>query len=268
MSPRKILFRCSALGHLMTEPQSVAQHLRTPTVDGILAKTKRSDDEKEFIKSLKEQSLSAGAMTYIRSLVAQEVFGVDFEVSSKAMEKGKAVEAEAIALINRVRGLSLEKNTERRTDDLLTGEADAINWAGRRGHDAKSPWSLATFPLVPSECENAMYLWQGEGYCRLWKLPEWSFDYAMVDTPESLIGFEPEAMHKVGHIPERFRLTSWVVKSDPARQRLIEIKVEAARRYYAEVLAEFDATHAIAPLALAAPETTEAAELAADPFTA
>ena len=68
------LFRCSSLGKLMTEP-----------------------------KSKSEGVLSAGAKTYIRELAAQEIFGVDFQVSSKAMEKGILCEQDSIDLLNRVR---------------------------------------------------------------------------------------------------------------------------------------------------------------------
>ena len=50
-------FRCSSIGKLMTEPRS------------------KSDGP-----------LSVGAKTYIRELAAQEIFGVDFVVSSKAIE--------------------------------------------------------------------------------------------------------------------------------------------------------------------------------------
>ena len=56
-------FRCSSIGKLMTEPRSKSEGV-----------------------------LSVGAKTYIRELAAQEIFGVDFEVSSKYIEKG--IEAE------------------------------------------------------------------------------------------------------------------------------------------------------------------------------
>ena len=60
---REVKFRCSSIGKLMTEP-----------------------------KTQKEGPLSVGAKTYIRELAAQEIFGVEFEVSSKQMEKGILVE--------------------------------------------------------------------------------------------------------------------------------------------------------------------------------
>lgn len=210
-----ILFRCSSLGRIMTDP-------RTKT-EGIL---------------------SVGAKTYIRELAQQEILGVDFEVSSKEMQKGIEVESESIALLNRVRGLSLAKNTERRSDGFITGECDLFDAARRRGHDLKSSWSAKTFPGWEVDCKDAIYEWQMRGYMMLWDADEWEVNYALVDTPERLVGFEPLTMHIVGHIPEHHRLTSWVVRRDAAREDQIRERVAAARAYYAQVVAEFDASHA------------------------
>lgn len=209
-----VLFRCSSLGRLMTEP-----------------------------KSAKDGPLSVGAKTYIRELAAQAIFGVDFEVSSKQMEKGIECEPAAIALLNSVRGLSLAKNTERRSNGWITGECDLYDAERRRGHDLKCSWSLATFPIALVDCEDKGYEWQMRGYMALWDAEEWEVDYAMVDTPDRLIGFDPLPMHIVGHIPEAHRLTSWIVKRDEAKEAAICTKVEAAREYYAQVIAEFDQTH-------------------------
>lgn len=212
---RDIKFRCSSIGKLMTEP-----------------------------KTQKEGPLSVGAKTYIRELAAQEIFGVDFEVSSKQMEKGILVEQDSIDLLNRVRGLSLSKNTERRTNDFLTGECDLFNAPGRRGHDVKSPWSIATFPIAAVDCEDKLYEWQMRGYMALWNADEWEVNYCLVDTPEKLIGFEPLSMHVVGHIPENMRLTSWTVTRDLDKEAAMFQKVMHARAYMAEVIAEFDRSHA------------------------
>lgn len=82
----EIAFRASSIAKLMTEPKTKA-----------------------------EGPLSVGAKTYVRELAQQAIFGVEFTFSSKETEKGIEVEPESLALLNRVRGLSLVKNTERRT---------------------------------------------------------------------------------------------------------------------------------------------------------
>lgn len=264
---RAIVFRCSSLGHLMTTPKSVNPKFVTDEVGEILRKKKRNDDESALVEMLLQKSLSVGAMTYIETLVKQEVFSVDFEVSSKAMEKGLAVEDDGIGLLNRVRGLNLRKNVEQRNDGVISGSCDLFNPAQDRGHDLKCSWSLQTFPILPKQCVDALYEWQMRGYLRLWNVGKWEVNYAMVDTPPELIGYEDKRVHEVGHIPERFRLTTWVVERDMALERLIDVKVAAARDYYEQVLLEFDRTHSPTQ-SLAAPAPTGESALVADPFAA
>lgn len=206
-------FRCSSIGKLMTEPKS------------------------------KSEILSVGAKTYIRELAAQAIFGIDFEISGKPIEKGIQCEDEAIQMLNRVKGLNLAKNTERRTDDFITGECDLFDASTREGRDIKCPWSAATFPITEADAENKLYEWQMRGYMRLWNARRWHVDYCLVDTPQKLIGFEPLSMHLVGHIPERMRVTTVTVEHDPAKEAAMLGKIDAARLYYAEVIAEFDKTH-------------------------
>ncbi|TEA78675.1 hypothetical protein [Allopusillimonas ginsengisoli] len=210
----EIYFRCSSIGKLMTEPRTKS-----------------------------EGPLSVGAKTYVRELAKQDIFGVEFEISSKYTEKGIEVEGESIALLNRVRGLSLAKNTERRVKGLLTGECDLFDVARNRGHDIKSSWSTATFPGWEADCVDKLYEWQMRGYMHLWDASEWEVNYTMVDTPERLISFEPLGMHLVSHIPEHLRLTSWAIKRDKGlEQRMLE-KLEHAKAYYLQIIEEFDINH-------------------------
>ena len=207
-------FRCSSLGKLMTEPKS------------------------------KTEVLSVGAKTYIRELAAQEIFGVDFEVSSKYLEKGIEVEGDSIDLLNSVRGLSLVKNTERRSNEFITGECDLFDASAKRGHDIKTSWSIATFPITVADCEDKLYEWQMRGYMALWDAEEWEVNYCLVDTPERLIAFEPMDLHVVSHLPEWMRVTTWTIKRDIEKEAAIFEKVKAANEYMKLVLQEFDQTHA------------------------
>ena len=208
-------FRCSSLGKLMTEPRSKSEGV-----------------------------LSVGAKTYIRELAAQEIFGVEFEVSSKAIEKGIEVEGDSIDLLNSVRGLSLFKNTDRKSNDFITGECDLFDAEAKRGHDIKSSWSIATFPITVADCEDRLYEWQMRGYMALWDADEWEVNYCLVDTPDRLIGFEPMPLHVVSHLPEWMRVTTWTVKRDLEKEAAIYEKVKAANEYMKLVLQEFDQTHA------------------------
>ncbi len=211
---REMLFRCSSIGKLMTEPKTKA-----------------------------EGPLSVGAKTYIRELAAQEIFGVDFVVSSKPMEKGIRCEQDSIDMLNRVRDLSLAKNSERINNGFITGECDLFDAAANRGHDIKTSWSVATFPISETDCIDKLYEWQMRGYMALWDASEWEVNYCLVDTPEDLIGFEPLPMHIVSHIPECMRVTTWRIQRDADKEALITEKVKHARDYFAQVIAEFDRTH-------------------------
>lgn len=240
---KDILFRCSSIGKIMTEPMSIDPALRTPEVDEVIAKKKRTEDEKALIANLKARTLSETAKTYIRQLAAQEIYGVEFEVSAKQMEKGILVEADSIELLNRVRGLDLTKNTERRSNAYLTGECDLFDAFRNRGHDLKNAWSVATFPITVADCEDKLYEWQMRGYMALWNADEWEVNYALLDTPDHLIGYEPMQLHIVDHIPEHMRLTSWTVKRDADKEAAMYEKVKHAREYFRQVIEEFDATH-------------------------
>lgn len=247
-----LLFRCSSLGKIMSEAKSIDAHLRTPEVESIIGRTKRSDDEKALIESLKLQSLSEGAKSHIRMLATEAVYSFTLEVDARVLEKGRRVEHEVIALVNRLRGLNLQKNVERRNDDCLSGECDLFDPQSNEGHDAKAAWSAATMPICRADIEAAStfndYVWQMRGYMRLWNASRWWIQYGLVNTPEDLIGYEDPKLHDVSHIPAHHRLTSYCIERDLAAEALIPIKVAAARRYYAEVIAEFDATHVVGPV--------------------
>ena len=211
---KELNFRASSIGKMMTEP-----------------------------KTKTEGALSVGAKTYIRELAAQEILGIDFQVSSKPMQKGIQCENDAIELLNNVRGVWLAKNTERRTLHGITGECDLFDDKNKRGHDIKCSWSAATFPILPMDCEDKIYEWQMRAYMMLWDAQEWSVDYCLIDTPEELIGYEPVEMHRFWHIPEAHRITSWKVTRDKEKEEKMLEKVGHAREYFAQVVAEFNATH-------------------------
>tara|TARA_R100000655_G_scaffold108905_1_gene161970 strand:+ start:408 stop:1061 length:654 start_codon:yes stop_codon:yes gene_type:complete len=211
---RDLKIRASCVGKIMAEPRTKSEGI-----------------------------LSVGAKTYLREIAKQEIFGVEFEVSSKEMEKGNEVEPESIEMLNRVRGLSLVKNTERKTNKFLTGECDLFDKAARKGYDMKNAWSAKTFPGWLIDCGDKVYEWQMRAYMQLWDADEWEVVHALVDTPQRLIGFEPIQMHIVSHIPEHMRITGWIVERDFAKERLMIERVEAAREYVMEVIQEFDENH-------------------------
>lgn len=239
-----IKFRASMVGKLMTEPRSKS-----------------------------EGPLSQGAKTAIRDLAAQHILGIDFEANSKEMSKGIECEGVSIALLNRVLGRSLTKNTERRSNEFITGEADLFDAERREGFDMKTAWSAATFPILPEDIggsQRQLYEWQCRAYMALWDASRWTVAYALVNTPEHLIGYEPQSMHFFDHITdERIRLTLWTVERDEALEAAMREKVKHARAYYAQVLDDFHRTHLLRgepPVPPAPPQRTTIPEHALPDF--
>lgn len=228
----------------MAEAKSIDPALVTDDVRRIMASKKRTDDEKMLLERLRMQTLSEGAKTHIKRLAAEDIFGVDFTITSKYLEKGIMCEGESLAMINRVKGWSLTKNTERRENAWLTGEADAIGpgW----GLDVKTSWSAETFPLTAACAYDSDYEWQMRGYMMLWGLPEWKVAYALVDTPEDLIRYESRDIHIFsGRVPEHHRVTVFEVRRDFDIEEAIKIKCELASKYHREILSRFDVEHAL-----------------------
>ena len=205
-----IIFRASALSAIMT--------------DG------KGNDE-----------LSVGAKTYVTKLAKEFIYGYDERVTTKYMDKGLRVEDESIDLYNAVHLSSHAKNTERKTNEWITGEADIV--ADDRIIDIKSSWCLTTFPVLADQGRDTGYEWQLRAYMMLWDKPRADIAYCLVSTPDDLIGYESKQLHKVDHINRELRVTVVPYKRDAALEDKIKIKVEAARVYYDQVIQEISKQH-------------------------
>lgn len=235
-------FRCSSLGLIMSDAQSIDDQFVTDEVAAIQRKTKRTDEEKAILQALKDKSLSAGAKTYIEDIAKGFLYNFNEVVTGKYMDKGLIVEQQSIDLYNSVHFTNYVKNTERRTDDFITGECDIIV-PGVKGIDIKSSWSLATFPATAAAGADKMYEWQCRGYMRLWNVPAWEVAYCMVNTPDELIKFEQEELHYVDDIEEALRVTVVRYERDMELEAKIVSKVTAAREYLQRIVTEIKRQH-------------------------
>lgn len=204
MLDHKIIFRASSLADIMTEPKA------------------------------KTETLSVGAKTAIAKLAKEAVYGYDERISSKPMQKGIQVEDQSIELLNSVLFTSYTKNTERKTNEWITGECDIFT--GSKIIDIKSSWSLATFPALAEDGENKTYTWQLAAYMWLWDVDSAAIAYCLVSTPEELIGYEDRQLHVIDHITPELRVTIVNQERDKAMEAKIVEKVEAGREYYRQVI--------------------------------
>lgn len=204
-------FRASSLGLIMTDPKG------------------------------KEELLSVGAKTEIEKMAKQLVYGFDEVVTSKYMDKGIQVEDKSIELYNSVFFTDHKKNTERKTNDWITGECDIFSPG--KIIDIKSSWSLATFPATSARGEDKGYEWQGRAYMWLWDVDQFDIAYCMVNTPDDLIGWEDQALHYVDHITEQLRVTVVHYKRDKALEDKIKARVEAANDYMTAMVKQISDEH-------------------------
>jgi hypothetical protein len=189
----------------------------------------------------KDETLSIGAKTAITKQAKEFVYGYDEKFSSKYTEKGLLVEDRSIELLNSVLFTDFKKNTERKTNDWLTGEADIVT--DKAIIDIKSSWSLTTFPCLASEGENKTYEWQLRAYMMLWDLDIAHIAYCLVNTPEHLVGYEDKALHQIEHIAPELRVTLLNYTRDKALEDKIKFKVDEARKYYDKIVMQISEEH-------------------------
>jgi hypothetical protein len=157
------LFRASQLGKLMTD-----------------ARTKTG---------LSETTKSALLEVYV-----QQKYNRYKEISNKYIEKGLAVENDAIDMWRRHRGEIVFKNEEMFTNDFIKGTPDLLikDEAGAviNVPDIKSSWDIHTFMDAKTSDISKDYYWQGQAYCWLTGAPRATFCYVLVSAPIEMINDE------------------------------------------------------------------------------
>ena len=157
------LFRASQLGKLMTDARS---------------KT-----------GLSETTKSALLEVYV-----QQKYNRYKEISNKYIEKGLAVENDAIDMWRRHRGEIVFKNEEMFTNDFIKGTPDLLikDEAGAviNVPDIKSSWDIHTFMDAKTSDISKDYYWQGQAYMWLTGAPTATFCFVLVNAPIEMINDE------------------------------------------------------------------------------
>lgn len=240
LPPFKI--RASSIGLIMSDAQSIDPELLDEETAKISRKTKKTDEEKAMLEPFKVASLSAGAKTYCEQIAGEFVYGYEKIVTGKYMDKGIQVEDRSIELYNSVFFTDYRKNTERRTNEWITGECDIVD--DTQVIDIKSAWSLDTFPKTSQQAHDAIYEWQGRAYMSLWDRDKFKLAWCLLDTPDELIGYEDEQLHYVEHrLEPQLRVTTRLYERDMALEKRMEIKAKAANKYINQIIETIIAEH-------------------------
>lgn len=222
----EICIRCSALYYLFMDP-----------------KTKAAKEAGELSETAKNHLIN----TYI-----WEKYRRRKSVSTPAMEKGKLVQGEAIAMCSRMHGVSYEPNDERRSNGFITGETDVSIPVIL---DVKASWEAETFLAKLKSGVDPIYAAQVQGYMWLWGQPLALVSYCLVSTPEVILAGERRKLFYVMNcateddpayqdavaeleynlvfddIPEEERVLTYEIPRDDTMIARIPEKVERAREF-------------------------------------
>jgi hypothetical protein len=183
----------------------------------------------------KSEVLSETTKTYIRGVAKQDFYGYNVELNNKYINKGNMQENDSIALFNTVHFTNYSKNTERLTNEWLTGEADIV--LDDRIIDIKTSWSLETFPATLEEAVNKDYEWQLRAYLFLYDKQYASLVYCMVTTHPSLLNeWENLSLHQVDHIDASKRITTLSFERDLELEEEIKVRLHYCTEYYVKYI--------------------------------
>ena len=189
----------------------------------------------------KTEMLSETAKSYIYEQAKEQFYGISSPVEGKFLDKGIRNENTAIDLLNLVRFKSYKKNTERKTNDWLTGECDIND--PKKIIDVKCSWSFDSFPAFQHEADKMIkksgYDWQVRGYMYLYDRPEAEVVWCMTSTPDDLLSqWDNKLLHKVDHIDAEYRITSVSVKRDLALEQTMLEQYAFANEFYKNCINE------------------------------
>jgi hypothetical protein len=140
-----------------------------------------------------EIPLSNGCKTHLAGVYATEKYNKwnpSKDIGSRATEKGKEVEPEALALVSVLNGVFLIKNEERIENEWFSGLPDAIeiNESGEVIiHDVKCPENIESYFSVVGKKIIPQYYWQMQGYMDLTGAKIAQVHYCLVNSPEHQI---------------------------------------------------------------------------------
>ena len=179
-------------------------------------------------------ALSETAKSYIKTIAKQDFYGYETELNNKYVKKGIECVGSAILLYNNVFFTTHEKNKERKSTEIITGECDIIT--PELIIDIKCSWSFETFPATSEEITLKDYEYQLRGYMYLYEVNSAELAYCMVDTPDHLIGYDNVQIHKTINAPIESLVTTLRIERDEKLETEMIEKVHMAHEYYSEYI--------------------------------
>lgn len=173
--------RCSGLGHIMTNLESITQsqlnkitEFDKRVIDSLTdpkkALTEKMKEEYAMLKAKRDKpdELPSGAKTHLDNVFRSQFWRRKDLLENKYLEHGNFTEQDVLDLFSKTDGSFYIKNDEYLWNDFIEGTADNIDESGSLVivRDAKSKFTLKT--LEESELIH-IYNWQLKGYSWLVK---------------------------------------------------------------------------------------------------
>ena len=167
----------------------------------------------------------------MREWAKQEVYGVRKSISSKYLDKGNAVEEEAINYAAQELGwLFASKNDEYFEDDFFCGTPDVI--LEDTIIDIKSSWDCFTFPLFEEDIPNKDYFYQLQVYMHLTGKRKAELVYCLMNTPDELAY---EDVFDYSNLSSKYRIKSFYIDYDEEVIEQLKEAVLNSRNYIKEI---------------------------------
>lgn len=253
--------RCHALGNIMSAGKSTVTEKQLKQITEFEGKPKLTEKQNaELLRLIQKRDnpeLSATCKSYLIECYVTEVYGRQKDVYSKYMEKGLAVEEDALTLYSLVKGEYFKKNEERISNEFIDGCPDIREFKHVR--DIKSSWDIFTFFNSKLSKIDIGYDWQLNGYQWLDNAESATLAYCLIDTPETLIQKEvnqlmwnmgaatsesPEFLEakakmehgmRFGDIPRDERIHEKFIRRDDSKIAQIPDRVKECREWLSEL---------------------------------
>lgn len=159
MNADNLLFRCSRLGDIMTDPRA------------------------------KSELLSETCKKYLTEVYIDVKYGRKKDIKNKYIEKGLLVEEDSFTLYSMFKKTMFVKNKDVFKNEFIKGTPDILK--NGTVFDIKSSWDIFTFinSKDPKKL-NKDYLYQLQGYLALAEKEKAVLAYCLINTPGHLINDE------------------------------------------------------------------------------
>jgi len=214
-------FRCSQLGHLMTNLEKVTEKQLEKIAELEARKEEAKTNPKRALTKIMQEELDgliakrdgddvlpSGAKSYLDEVFRKEFWGRQRHVHNKYLEKGLYTEQDVLALKSAVIGGFCAKNDEELENLFIKGTPDSFDVDNLTlVTDTKSCYDMESFDGAEL---TTIYTWQLRGYSWLlrdrFNLPSFPYGelfYGLVNTPPHIIENERNNLfYRMGARPD------------------------------------------------------------------